>query len=695
MGSGVSATLCLDCHKETNAQVVAGLGFHSQLGESCQRCHADHRGRSFEMVRFEKDNFNHRTTGFTLGGAHAPLECEDCHTNKDSWTGLDRDCASCHAEEEPHGSESSSRQLLTRCRSCHSDVDWTALPLPPSVFNHSSKVHADYPLDGPHETVGCEDCHEKWSFVPIESEACTDCHEDPHRMKFVRSCESCHEVVPDWKVPDFDHDATGYHLGGAHRTVDCESCHTGPIGRKIAHETCSDCHEDVHQKQFGDVSCDDCHSLSGPDFRLPSFDHSTTDYPLEGAHREASCTGCHGQGGRGTFVDLPSEPCASCHDDVHAGQFDPRDCSECHSVEKADFEVVGFDHQVTDYPLEGKHNEVPCADCHGEDPAGPWAGLPSNDCDSCHEDWHKGRLEPTDCAACHQETSWEVREVDHSLTDYPLTGAHSEVECAECHGTEEAVYAGLEHESCLDCHREQNPHGSSFEAQDCAGCHETQSWASNLFDHKSTNFDLAPAHSELTCAGCHGKTTPEVAFDFDGLSEVCGSCHQQDAPPAHYRDDDCGACHTGADWGQAGLGPLPHSITGYPLSGEHVDLPCSGCHSESKSWGAVGRECVDCHAEEDPHRGLLGSDCEECHGEQGWSVVRWWHSTTGWPLRGAHRLAECQDCHATHFAGTPDTCESCHRAEATPGIPAHLSNAFEPCDACHNSFNWSSARYPH
>ena len=96
-GAGVSAERCLECHEEVQTQVRTRRGYHADLDELCERCHPDHRGRDFDMVQLDPERFNHQSTGFALAGGHE-IECEECHIERDTWTGLSRACESCHGE---------------------------------------------------------------------------------------------------------------------------------------------------------------------------------------------------------------------------------------------------------------------------------------------------------------------------------------------------------------------------------------------------------------------------------------------------------------------------------------------------------------------------------------------------------------------------------------------------------------------
>ena len=80
--------------------------------------------------------------------------------------------------------------------------------------------------------------------------------------------------------------------------------------------------------------------------------------------------------------------------------------------------------------------------------------------------------------------------------------------------------------------------------------------------------------------------------------------------------------------------------------------------------------------------------------------VRFDHMTTGFPLTGAHAIADCGSCHIGGvFKGTPRNCASCHtkgqRVVAIDMTATHFATT-EPCDVCHtNTVTFLGARYDH
>lgn len=607
---GVDEQRCMACHEGVRRQVTKGLGFHAGKGSNCEGCHAEHRGRDFALVQLETDKFDHSTTGFSLFGAHADAACTDCHTEPGKYIGLQSTCVSCH--EDPHGHEVSSRDLLESCDRCHNESDWRALPIPKTVFDHSSGAQTEYALEGAHNDVYCGDCHFDWKFVPVEHDACRDCHEDPHRANFGRStCEDCHGRPTSWRVSDFDHDRTPYPLVGQHAQVECDACHNGHATAPLAYGTCEDCHEDLH-----------------------------------------------------------------------GGQFKPRPCEECHTVDVAAFALRTYNHDQTSFPLVGLHQNTTCEECHGDREEALYVGRPFDDCDACHVDEHDGRFEPTLCQKCHTPEGFRALFFNHDDTAFPHTGKHKEVACNGCH--EDFKWIGFAFGSCADCHDEASPHEEGvLGPETCDTCHDTEAFNLITFDHAAnTRFDLAPAHLDNKCSSCH-----DSVDRFAGLNSECQACHRDDKPWGHY-EGRCGDCHLAEDWFPGGLGDKDHAVTGFPLEGQHAQIDCEDCHAPTRARGEANPLCVSCHSDDDSHRRQLGSECQDCHATTTWFRVRWRHATTGWPLRGAHKLAGCNDCHAATYVGTPTDCYRCHSKDASPG-EYHQTELFQFCESCHREYAWS------
>lgn len=60
-----------------------------------------------------------------------------------------------------------------------------------------------------------------------------------------------------------------------------------------------------------------------------------------------------------------------------------------------------------------------------------------------------------------------------------------------------------------------------------------------------------------------------------------------------------------------------HSLTGYELTGKHIQVPCNQCHLNN-DYENTPTTCNDCHAKDDVHQGQLGTDCAACHTTAAW-----------------------------------------------------------------------------
>ncbi len=76
------------------------------------------------------------------------------------------------------------------------------------------------------------------------------------------------------------------------------------------------------------------------------------------------------------------------------------------------------------------------------------------------------------------------------------------------------------------------------------------------------------------------------------------------------------------------------------------------------------------------------------------------HMRTGFPLTGAHAVAQCESCHVRGvFRGTPTQCASCHTPGSNIASTSKSSNHIPTtaqCSECHRSTTvWTGARFSH
>src|SRR5205085_894594 len=75
--------LCLDCHKEIAGDLREHSHFHGRFPgidvSECRACHAEHLGRTADIVKLSHEQFDHEHTDYPLRGAHVDVVCESCH----------------------------------------------------------------------------------------------------------------------------------------------------------------------------------------------------------------------------------------------------------------------------------------------------------------------------------------------------------------------------------------------------------------------------------------------------------------------------------------------------------------------------------------------------------------------------------------------------------------------------------------
>jgi len=578
LGAGKPKVKCYSCHEEIRKKVKANLGYHARAmkgrqGEpACAECHAEHFGRNFNIISWKtnKEEFDHRETGYVLQGKHAGLSCERCHQPKfisaaerpllkrrdlkRTLLGLSPQCASCHPDVH-------SGQVGADCARCHTQNSWK----PASGFRHES---SKYPLTGLHERVACIKCHKPANENPKNAEYtglafadCAPCHQDPHKGAFPQRCQSCHSVA-GWKImPNlgtFAHDKTKYPLRGKHAATPCLKCHkSSNFHAPVAHSRCLDCHRDIHKGQFarraegGD--CKPCHDESKfiPAI-FPLSEHQKTKYALTGKHATVKCALCHKPAGAATDYHPPAGQCQICHKDAHAGQFAGAPwqdrCDACHDT--GDFRPSTFTlalRRKSRFPTPGAHAAVPCADCHLEERVEGKKTrrfrFPSLECTACHRDPHgvpAGDMQAgaRDCSTCHTQNSWRtVLNFDHARTKFALEGAHRAAGCIVCHkpaagrnGVRVIAFSPTPRR-CSDCHEDvhRGQFAKSLKGPGCDGCHGVARWKPFLFNHQTdSRFSLTGGHKDVRCQQCHVKKAEiggVLTLVYNGTSRKCSACH--------------------------------------------------------------------------------------------------------------------------------------------------------------------------
>lgn len=543
-----------------------------------------------------------------------------------------------------------------------------------------SEAHAALRGDGQ-----CQSCHA--SGTQVAEPRCLDCHEDIraqqrrgaglHGGAFRgRRCASCHvehlaetSSLIRWPGPDpkrFEHKQTGWPLRGAHEKTGCRDCHDEKNERGAAtylgvDRRCGSCHEDPHEKRFGE-RCADCHDeTSWKRLDLASFDHALARFPLDGAHARVACADCHKT--PPVYRELRFSDCKSCHEDPHAGRYEPS-CKSCHVADAWD-RIVMPRAQHPGLSLAGGHKATACSACH--DAGSTKAPSRGTRCVSCHDEVHEAAFGDR-CEQCHEDVRWTgladaVGRRAHAQTPFALKGAHDEVACASCHLPElprEKRYRGLSFGRCADCHADAH-RGSLREHGDCSTCHDPIGFAPSQVEaglHARFGFPLEGGHAATACSACHAQTgqpgAPRTSWQRGGAP--CADCHQNPHGPQFASEiaaGGCGQCHSPAGWG---LSRFAHSA--WPLTGAHATAACSACHHPTEqdrrtgsgaSYRGAPRSCEGCH--DDVHAGQFRTiepvrSCEGCHGTAQFGLPAFDHAESArYPLEGKHAQTPCAGCH--------------------------------------------------
>jgi len=442
------------------------------------------------------------------------------------------------------------------------------------------------------------------SHADFESQ-CVLCHR-PFESTLSELCVDCHQEVSIQMSS-----GEGVH-GRISGVEDCASCHTEHRGKGF------NLLEEAYQK----------YNHSGARFNLIKHQINYTASPIQ-------CKDCHELDGK---IAFQPDTCSQCHDMHLSGftqehtQYYGSDCLVCHDGTDR---MIGFEHQLTSFPLDGQHADLTCKHCHNlqasSDSRNLFVGI------------------PMECAGCHEQPE---------------------------------VHAGLFEESCETCHTS-------------AGWAPAL-WQGALFDHftstgfslelHETGYDGAP----LRCNSCHEKISVSIDQEFpveegDFLEQVCLDCHEAESPGSildhvEQTGGGCLECHDGVDR----MMGFSHDDM-FVLDGAHIELSCLDCHATS--YANTSGDCVSCHQEPEIHQGFFGTECQSCHSTQAWTPALM--KSHNFPIdHGGEGVVECKTCHPDTY--TAYTCYSCHEHQVAEVEREHLeegiSSAELPdCVRCHPS----------
>ncbi len=721
------------------------VGAHNVIRNDCNKCHASgYAGTPKACVGCHQSNYdnstnpNHKAAGFSTDcatchtsvgwtpstfdhdGQYFPIYsgkhlgrwnlCSDCHTNSSNLKVFE--CINCHTHnkadtDSKHTGVNGYVYQSSACYACHPKGSKDG------VIDHSL---TNFPLVGQHVNVACQQCHTS-GYVGTSAE-CVSCHQAKYTtapnhtaQNYPQDCKQCHTPV-DWKQITFNHGSTIFPLTGAHVTVTCQTCHATKLAGLSTE--CVSCHQDKynsapnHVAQSYPTDCKMCHSTTV--WTSATFDHSTTPFPLTGAHTTVACASCHTVGFN---VGQTPNTCYSCHQTNYSSTTNPNHvtskipttCDQCHSTTA--WQPSTFNHSTTPFPLTGAHTTVACASCHT---VGYSVGQTSSVCYSCHQTNYNNTTNPnhstskipTTCEQCHSTTAWQPSTFNHSTTPFPLTGAHTTVACASCHTV--GYSSGQTPNNCYGCHQTTynnttNPnHVSAKFPTTCEQCHSTTNWTTATFNHSTTPFPLTGAHTSVACASCH-----TVGYNVGQTPNACYACHQANynatTNPNHVSakfPTTCDQCHTTTAWSPASFN---HSTTPFPLTGAHTTVPCASCHTVGYNVGQTPNTCYACHQAKynsttNPNHSSaqFPTACEQCHTTTAWTPSTFNHDGQYFPIySGKHngKWTLCSDCHTNSTNFKVFTCINCHEhSDKTKvdgkhsGVSGYVYSATS-CYTCH------------
>ncbi|MBM4165519.1 MAG: hypothetical protein FJ218_01125 [Ignavibacteria bacterium] len=527
---------CVSCHTDQH---------RGEVGKQCERCHTTQSWVVTDIVE------KHQASRFPLLGIHRSVSCVQCHTNqqKNEFVGLPVDCAGCHREDYQRSKYPSHNAvgISFQCEDCHQITS--------SKWNVTTFLHPNISIinEGIHSTLSCESCHNKKTLGTPKD--CFGCHQNsfvnavnPNHVtgQFSHDCKACHTAT-QWKPATFNHIGTQFPLTGSHQSVLCEQCHSNGNYTSLSSE-CFSCHEsDFSQTQNPNHivsqfshNCETCHSTNG--WQPATFNHATTQFPLSGAHQTTACQECHTNG---NYTNLPMD-CWSCHETDFSQTTNPNHttaqfshlCESCHNT--VGWQPSTFNHTNTQFPLTGAHVATPCQQCHIN---GNYTNIPT-DCWSCHEQDYTSANEPPHtlpnfshtCTECHTTETWDDASFNHSVTQFPLTGAHISASCQQCHVN--GNYTNVPTD-CYPCHQTDftsaPQHSSKGYPHNCttSACHNTSNWNS-AFNH-TPEFPIAQGTKHRpgrwnVCSDCHPNANNFSVFT------CTTSCHPQNEMNNEHND---------------------------------------------------------------------------------------------------------------------------------------------------------------
>jgi hypothetical protein len=669
---------CVSCH---NGKIAQGEGpTHPATSNDCAACHTvlswnppkavDHTQIPLAVQGFCIICHNGTAaTGKNVGHIQTNLECGDCHTTI-NWMGADFDhtgittnCFSCHNGTKAVGKQGSHMPTTNTCENCHTTGIGTKTP----------------------------------SWVPSKFD---------HTQMSVNTCATCHSGSVKISTGTVEGQPAN-HVPPIPSSIDCAVCH----GNTPAAETWDVLAASIMTLHTGlnTTTCNTCHSgqtfAGKPAPYIPMSMSGISPYkatPLAPPHipvlAGTDCSACHGpayqSGGFGPATAMS----------VKTHTFVSSTCDTCHDTGKNFYVGSGTALQLrpADHLSSGDANMV------------------SGDCAMCHttKDWtsstmpvgHMPNPSNLGCATCHTKAPSDYTPATLASLAVLHTGIAGN--CGQCHGNNVAALTWANNYTPKDALLTP-AHIPYLTGTDCSSCH-TANYVTGGFGPMNMT-QAKHAFTPPACNTCHDAAGGGPYYM--GAASPALQLRPADHTGALAAPNDCGMCHTTANWNSNVL-PAGHM----PNPGNQG---CTVCHTTAPAdYTTATLASISVL-----HTGITGS-CGTCHGNNV-APLTWANNYTPkdailTPLHIPYTAGtDCSSCHASNYATggfgptnmsaakhafVPAVCTTCHEANLTfylgastpalQGRPAdHIASGDAQqktgdCGLCHNTTDWTSQSLP-
>ncbi len=361
-------------------------------------------------------------------GAVPRNRCNNCHAeqgkidkfhntelmHKNHITEHKIECIQCHTEIQ-HKSVARTDNIMPECSSCHTDPHKLQLMM---FTGQGGKKVPNHPSPMFESGLNCKACHQYHNFsVSFEEKGDT-------MVANGKSCEPCHgkgynKILANWKIQ------TDRKISQLSKIF--------PVIRKEIQSISNKKAKENALKKYSDASFN---------FKMVKFGNSIHNISFANNLLEQSYDLLiRSIGNKSKTLSLP-------HFDKET-HIIPGECSNCHSgIEHQTVNVFGWEFPHYKH-LVGQH--LTCKKCHSNKEIHGQLVIGKNQCMDCHH----GNKENLKCVNCHdlQKKIYEGK-IEHFTLDIPNPMAN-EVDCTDCHLSNQDKIIRPEKKKCSECHEEE------------------------------------------------------------------------------------------------------------------------------------------------------------------------------------------------------------------------------------------------